>query len=250
MKMTLLEIVQNILSAMDAEEISSISDTIESQQVAEEVKTTYYENFGNFQLRSRFDIIQLEALADSTDKPNILKVPANVDQTNRLFYNKNTVASPDYYEVIWCEPEDFIKLLLSRTSSIASTVVKFPGTDAVPYRIMNDQHPTYYTSFDNEHYVFDSYNSTVDSTLQNSKTMVWAEVLPTWTASDTFTPDLEARFFPMLLAESKSASWVNYKGVANSKEEQRARRQKVAHQNNRFRVDQEKEHSSKNYGRS
>ena len=82
MKMTLLEIVQNILSAMDAEEISSISDTIESQQVAEEVKTTYYENFGNFQLRSRFDIIQLEALADSTDKPNILKVPANVDQTN------------------------------------------------------------------------------------------------------------------------------------------------------------------------
>ena len=40
-KLTVLEIVQNILSDLNSEEVNSISDTIEADQVAEIVKTTY-----------------------------------------------------------------------------------------------------------------------------------------------------------------------------------------------------------------
>ena len=40
--MTLLEIVQDILSDMDSDEVNSINDSVESLQVAQIVKTAYY----------------------------------------------------------------------------------------------------------------------------------------------------------------------------------------------------------------
>jgi hypothetical protein len=46
-KMTLLEMVQNIASALETDEVSSISDTVESLEIAEEIKTTFYEQFNN-----------------------------------------------------------------------------------------------------------------------------------------------------------------------------------------------------------
>lgn len=245
---------QNILSAMDGEEISSIGDTIESQQVADEIKTTYYECLGQFQLRSRFIPLQLDALSDPTNKPNVLKTPTEVDHIEWIKYNKGTVALPNYYEVYYLSPEDFMTLIQGRVSSSNLTTVTFPGSDAVPYQIINNANPTYYTTFDNEYIIFDSYNTSVDSTLQNSKSFVWAEVLPTWTASDTFVPELESKYFPLLLAEAKSACFINYKGVSNAKEEQRARRQLVRSQNNKYRLDAQqdtKPYGNKtNYGRT
>ena len=41
-KKNLLEIVQNILSDMDSQEVNSISDSIEAMQVAQIVETTFY----------------------------------------------------------------------------------------------------------------------------------------------------------------------------------------------------------------
>jgi hypothetical protein len=41
MKMTLLEMVQNILSDMDSEEINSLSDSNEAEQIAKVVENTY-----------------------------------------------------------------------------------------------------------------------------------------------------------------------------------------------------------------
>ena len=246
--MTLLEMVQNILSAMDAEEVSSIGDTIESMQVAEEIKTTYYENFGNLEVRNRFDIIQLDALADSTDKPNVLMIPTEVDHIEWIKYNKGTIAEPNYYDVQYLCQKDFLDhVFLNKSGTLAS--VKLPGDDEVPYQINSVQHPTYYTIFDDVYIVFDSYNSNVESTVENSKSVAYAEVLPTWSATDTFIPDLHSKFFPWLLAEAKSACFINYKGVSNSKEEQRSRRQRVQHQNNRSRLDVVEDLTGVNYGR-
>jgi uncharacterized membrane protein len=42
MKMTLLEMVQNILSDMDSEEINSISDSNEAEQIAKVIENTYF----------------------------------------------------------------------------------------------------------------------------------------------------------------------------------------------------------------
>mgnify|MGYP000149502562 CR=1 FL=1 len=56
--------------------------------------------------------------------------------------------------------------------------------------------PSFYTSFDDEHIVMDSYKSSVETTLQNSKTQAYGVVYPTFTISDTFTPDLDDTLFP------------------------------------------------------
>ena len=40
-KMTVLEMVQDILNDMDSDEVNSINDTIEAQQVANTVRTVY-----------------------------------------------------------------------------------------------------------------------------------------------------------------------------------------------------------------
>ena len=41
MKFTLLEMVQEILSDMDSDEVDSIEDTVEAEQVATIVRSTY-----------------------------------------------------------------------------------------------------------------------------------------------------------------------------------------------------------------
>ena len=42
MKSNLLQIVQSILSDMDSEDVNTISDTVEAQQVASVVEDTYF----------------------------------------------------------------------------------------------------------------------------------------------------------------------------------------------------------------
>ena len=42
MKKTLLQIVQNILSDLDSEDVNSISDTVEAMQIARVVENTFY----------------------------------------------------------------------------------------------------------------------------------------------------------------------------------------------------------------
>jgi hypothetical protein len=239
--------VQNILSAMDAEEVSSISDTIESMQVAEEVRTTYFENMGNFELKGRFELVSLEALVDPTDYPHVLKVPTNIDHFKWIKYNAGTLLEPNYQNVCFLTPEKFLEHVFNTTDDTRILVRDFNSN--LPYFVNATKHPTYWTTFDNEHIIFDSFNSTVEATLQASKVMVFAEVIPVFLLEDSFVPDLEAKFFPMLLAEAKSAAFINYKGVSSSKEEQRSRRQLVRHQNNRGRFNEDKANPRINFGR-
>ena len=42
-KLTVLAMVQDILSDMNSDEVNSINDTIEAQQVAQIINTTYFE---------------------------------------------------------------------------------------------------------------------------------------------------------------------------------------------------------------
>lgn len=272
MKMTLLEMVQNILSAMDAEEVSSITDTVESMQVAEEIKNAYYENFGNFELKSRLELTYLEEQTLETLEefryryPNVLRIPDNVDTIKWIKYNTNTFEEPVWTDVTYITPEEFIEKVMLNESGDNTVVVNHPKAGLVlgpQYYIVGNKNPEYWTTFDNEYVVFDSIISDlvtvtvgedVTSIINNGalvglQAMIYAEQIPTWTESDSFTPDLEDKFFPMLLAEAKSASFINYKGVSNSKEEQRSRRQLVRHQNNRSRYNQRKS-STYNYGRS
>jgi hypothetical protein len=219
---------------MDSDEINSIGDTVESLQVAQEVETTYYEIMANLKLPERNKLISFEALVDPDNRPNYLKVKDSVDNIEFLMYNIGTEAAPDYRKITYMEPKDFLLYLVKNTEGASTTVVT--DFEGAKFPVKNDSHPTYYTSFDDTYLVFDSYDSTVDDTLQESKAFAMAQVLPTFEMSDDYTPELPAKYFPLLIAEAASMCFINHKQVPNSKEEQRSRRQMVRHLNNRRRT--------------
>lgn len=224
-KMTLLEITQDILNDMDSDEVNSINDTIESQQVAQTVKTCYFELIANRNWPHLRKLVQLEA-SGQLSKPNYLRLPEGTKELVFFKYDKATSANPksQMLEVRWKEPDAFLRLVSSRDDTLDyhQDVIDFSGTKLI---IVNNQPPTYWTSFDDSYIITDSYDAGVDSTLQKNKTQCLAYIDPLWTTSDTFIPDLPSEAFPALLEESKSTAFLNLKQMANQKAEQKAGRQ-------------------------
>lgn len=223
MKMSLLEMVQDILSDMDADEVNGLDDTIEAQQVAQTIKTCYYEMLGNRNWPHTRKLVQLDA-AGSLSKPNYLKLPDNLKEMVTFSYDVGTLAEPRFIELKYKEPDAFLRYISSRNNSRGNLVVvsDYSGTKL---NIFNDADPQYWTSFDDTYLVTDSYNSSVDDTLKKAKTQCIAYLTPVWVRTNEAIPDLPIDAFPALLEEAKSTASLNIRQMANQKAEQKANRQ-------------------------
>src|SRR5260221_5182730 len=71
--------------------------------------------------------------------------------------------------------------------------------DSFKINFRNDKQPQYCTVIQNYYFIFDSYDSTQDTTLQSSKTMCLGFITPSWQTVDTFIPDLDDWAVPLLL---------------------------------------------------
>lgn len=230
-KLTLLEMVQNILSAMDSDEVNSIFDTVESQQVVEVIKETYDEQFNNITIPEMVGIVTLESVSDVT-RPNYLKFPSNTKSIEWLRYRG---ADERYTELTYCDPEDFFKMVLENTATGSNTML-ITDSSGVQYYIKTNRTPHYYTVSDDNFLIFDSYDASWDTTLQSSKTFAWGTKEPVWEMQDDFIPLLDSNLFPLLLSEAKSTCFINFKQISSTKEEQRARRQRIRMQNNKWKA--------------
>jgi len=75
----------------------------------------------------------------------------------------------------------------------------------------------------------------VDSTIQNSKSRAYGVKVPSFSVTeDTFIPDMDHNYFPLLLNESKSVSLSLLKGGPDPKVDQAARRQRARVQDNKY----------------
>jgi hypothetical protein len=226
MKMTLLEITQDILNDMNSDAVNSINDTIESQSVAQIVKTAYLEMMANRNWPHLKTLQRLDGVSDVTRRTH-LKLPVGLREIEALKYNKRraTDSKDKFSDVTFLYPEAFLDTVNTRDEN-ESNVEYQTDASGVQIKIRNDQPPTYWTTFDDEYIVMDSLELAVDTTLQGSKTQIVGYVDPTWTHEDTFVPDLPSEAFPSLLAEAKSTAFVNVKEVANEKAEQKSTRQR------------------------
>jgi hypothetical protein len=250
-KLTLLDIVQRTLSSMDADTVNSFDDTVESEQVAYIVRDVYYDLINDIEIPEHRKLITLTALG-AVATPTNMKIPDGVRRIEEVRYNtiKSGDSDKDYTIINYIEPQEFLQRTLSRTSSDSNiTSVTIDGGEVL---IQSDKAPEYYTSFDDEYLIFDSYDSDVDSTLQSSKFIVWAIQEPTFTLSNTFTPDLDVNLFPLLLNEVKSVAHVELNQQANPKAEQMALKQKIRWQSDRHNVTSSayNTYGRDNYGRS
>ena len=233
-KKTLLDLTQSILNDMNGDEVNSISDTLESQQVAQIIRDTYDEIIAS---RSWPHLNRLISLTPhGTARPTHMDTGESWVYMDFIKYNVRTqTATKDDYDDIWyMKPEDFINLVNQRDSS-ASDIDTVTDPSGISLYIVNDDRPRYWTTFDDEVIVFDSYDSQVETNLQESKTTCYGNVEPSWTQSDGFTPDLPAKAFPYLLAEAKSVAFNALLQVGNQKAEQQSRRQRVWHSRQKWR---------------
>lgn len=210
-KLTLLQITNSILSSMDSDEINSIDDTEESLQVARVVEEIYFEIISQKDWPHLKLIRELDGLSDST-KPNFLQLPAGVSEIRKIKYDTSELGATDVSisDISYKDPESFINLVHQRRSS--DTSVQTVTTDeGVPLFIINDTAPKCWTSFDEVFIVFDSFDSTVEATLQGSKSIVFAVRIPLFSQTDTHVPDLPESMFPLLLSEAKRSCHLYFK---------------------------------------
>lgn len=227
MKTTLLQIVQSILSDMDSEDVNSISDTVEAQQIASVVEDTYYNIIAAREIPEHNKLLSLTAMSDSA-KPTHFKYPTNTKSIKRIEYNVGSVAEKDFQEIEWVDPVVF----LDRMDETGLLVATYDGN--LDIFVTTDEPPRYYTSFDDEYIIMNSYDSSVESTLQASKSRAFGSVYPTFSQTDSFEPDIDNTMLPYLLAEAKSTCFSLFKGGSDPKVEQAARRLKSYVQNDMY----------------
>lgn len=240
MKTTLLQIVQSILNDMDSEEVNSINDTVEAQQIASVVEDTYYNMIAAREIPEHIKLMSLTSLSTSS-KPTHFKYPSNTKKIERLEYNVGTVADKNFRVIEFVEPMTFLDGM-DETGQLVSNV------DGIDIFVRSDRPPSYYTSFDDEHIVLDSYDSSVEAILSTAKVRALGSTYPTFSQLDSFEPDLDNTLMPLLLAEAKSACFSLFKGGPDPKVEQAARRLKSFVQNDMYKTT--RVNKKPNYGRT
>ncbi len=226
-RQNLLEIVQEILSDMDSDIVNSIDDTDEAGQVAQIVKSTFEAMISNRNWPHTKRMINLIPSGDS-DFPVYMSIDEDIKEMISIFYEKHRDGDTQlrYDEVFWKDPDDFLRFTNSRNSD-NSNILTITDPTGVQLLIQDDKAPSYYTSFDDETLIFDSYDSVVDSTLHASKTQARAYVIPDFELTNTYVPDLPREAFSALIEEAKSKAQFKLRQFSDSKSEQESKRQQT-----------------------
>lgn len=219
--------VQNILSSMDSDNVNTIDATPESTQVAEVIRETYFEILDRRNWEFMTITGQLESVSD-VNRPTKIKIPETFHRIHCLRYkvSASSDATRQWRDMTYLSPYEFVRRVQGYDTSEA-TVEIYTNDSGVELYCKNDTDPSYYTSFDDQYIYFDTYDSSKDTTIQQSKTSVIAVKTKTFTLSDTFVPDLPDEMFSLLLSEAKSVCHLLFKQQANMKAEQIARRQYI-----------------------
>lgn len=225
MKKTLLELTNAILLRMDSDPVNSINDTVESESVAQEVRDVCQALWTNRNWDSMRKLINLTA-SGTVSRPTHMSL--NEDVKELIFINYNCIdigeTRKKYKPMKWLENDAFLRKINNRNNDQTTTDV-IQDVTGIELLILNNKHPEYFTSFDDTNIVFDSYNSSVDSTLQTSKVQAEGYVYPTWVHEDDYIPQFPSEAFTAILEESKSRCMFAYKQMQDIKAEQEAGRQ-------------------------
>lgn len=264
-KMTLLEMDQEILSAMSSDEVNSIGDTSESLQVANIIKRKYYDIVSRGDLPEHNQIFQLNPSLSNLE-PTLMFIPDGVGRIEFIkYYNTNpsgttvvfnsleaeaglinsqnanqvTTGGPQYQYVTMLPINQFLDMI-NNFDSTQSDIGSFTFTDnsnnypsTFNFLYKNNRQPCYCCILSNFYVIFDSYDNTQDSTLQSSKTQCFGQVVPTFQMVDSFVPDLDSQQFPLLLNEAKALAFYELKQQPHALAAMEVKRQWSAVQKNK-----------------
>lgn len=251
---TNLDYVQDILSALDDDEVNSVSDTTESLQVLRILKRAYDGIVSRADLNEHYTLFELTPSNDPL-QPTIMYRPNDVDNIIWLKYNKATVddTNPNFQPVTFLDMNEFLRKMYMLKSD-QDNVISYEflsGTDTINILGYNNKSPTWFTTYDDRTLIFDSYDVEMDSTLQNDKTLAYGKKDQTFLLTDTFVPFLDVEFGTLLLNEALVLSFAELKQVPHEKAQQWANRAWTKTNKSKRAVDQDKRpiDYAPNYGR-
>lgn len=224
----LLDVVQIVLSSLDSDEVNSISDTVESQQVVKIVKSVYDDLLARSDVTVNQQVFNLTASADST-RPVLMTKPSYIEQILWIKYDKQEDGDtdPNWQEITYSRPLDFLNYTQEFKASedyVDSFTYVSENGSSFTINYYNDRGPCYYTSFDDNSIIFDGIDLDVDTTLQSSKTVCLGKRVSSFEETDTFTFNLQPAQVNLLINEAKSLAWAELKQMPHQKAEANARR--------------------------
>lgn len=228
MRYTLLELVKRILEAMESDEVSDINETVESVSVANIVKECYFDIVGRLNMDEQEGLFKLDASGDNT-KPVLMYIPSTVSRIKWLQYNKEDLTFPNYTDLRFVSNAEYISMqsgLDSTDTTIDQITVSINGQNYV-FHYRNNRLPSYYTIFDERLVLFDGYDSTIETTLTQVRTLGFGSLVPEFLFQNDFVPDLDPRQFQLLLQESKATAFTELKQVENPRANAKVRRNEI-----------------------
>lgn len=235
-KLTLLTMVQKVLNSLSSDDVSTISETVESSQIIEIIEDVFYNLVTNKIIPEHELLARLEGLSD-LEKPNYLKLTDATVRIQGIRYNTSTTPSTTttYKNLVYLKPSEFLQRMdaMDSSTAVVDTITDFGNTRILCY---NDRFPSFWTSFDDEYVITDAYHSDYDDTLQPSKSQVIVHKVPTFSKTDSYIPDIDDNLFPLLLNEAKSWAHLELRQNVHQKAEKDARSQRVGYQRLRSRV--------------
>lgn len=227
---------------MDSDAVSSINDTDEAFQVATLVQGVYYDLATELGLLEHDGLYELVASGDST-KPTLMTLPTNAIRLDWLRYDKRiTGDTTAFWENVAFVPYNlFLDIQLglrSITDGTTGEMTFVQNSQNFTMMYKNNLAPTYYTTMDDLTFLFDSFDNTVDTTLQASKTMAYGSIYPTFSLVDSFAPDLEPQQFAYFRNRAKVRAFAELKQQVNQEAMVETKNQKVHLQRGRHIIEQ------------
>lgn len=244
---TLLDMTQEVLAEMSGDEVNSIFDTEEAEQVARIIVSTYKAMMARDKWPHARKGTQLTARSDVLF-PTHFSLPSDVQEVESIRYDKKKQGETrrKFLKVDYCDPDDFLKRLNSRDSTHTTTQV-VTNDDGIELLIRNDKAPDWFTSFNDKDLVFDSFDSTVDATLQESKMQAIVYVMLSLPLVDASVIDIPIDAEPGLYEEALARAQFKIKEFQDIKAEQEATRQRRSISQKRWRANDQTRYPD--YGR-
>lgn len=236
MKYTLLEMVQDVLSSSDGDEVNSITDTIEADQVARIIRACYFD-IHSTSMPEATTLYQLEASGNSA-KPVMMTRPSDVHSLITLKYNKATEddTDPQFVTLTPLSIEEFFDRthMLNLSEDYVSSMTHTIDGDDFTFLYRTDKAPDWYTCIDDHTFFFDSIDTDVDTTLQKSKTWCLGEKETTFLLEDSYEINLDERQHVWLLNEAKALAYQELKQQTHAYAEKTAKRQRIKAQKTKY----------------
>jgi hypothetical protein len=227
MATTLLDLVQEILSDANGDEVSSITDTAEATQAATIVASLYEDIVTEYDIQAVKRMFKLDGDA-TTERPTHMRIPPEYHSVEWVKYDVRRALDdpPEYRDIQYLYPKEFIDICNARRlgDTNVSTSTDPSGIDIY---VLTNKPPTYYTLFDDRHIVFDSYNAAIESTLHQSKTQAYGQMSSRLVVADGTEINLPAELMPLLKNEARQMFFDSHAGGATATVAQRASRSRV-----------------------